>query len=418
MSSLQLAWLNLSRKAAPSLLAILCIAISVACSGVLLRLYTLSSSRFATLAPGGDAIVGAKSSGSSILLGSLNQEGVYPGYVPYNLFNSLRKMETVQFEDSARSEPAFIEAVIPFLYFARVESFRVIGTDESFIHRPIAVDNPILSDGAWFKAPGEVVVGSDVAFKKSLRLGDVLSALPWTAGEPSADPSTKFDFKVVGIFKAQGTAIDRGIYGSLHDAQEVIAMSQRRHPGRDARDGVWSANVLNYFYVYLRPNGLEKLSTLINHRTIAQVVSVKDELDALHELTGTGHELGLFMTCLILILSWLAVVSMMVTRFDAMHLQISVLRALGFARGSIRNWLIWEGVFLGASACLFGAFLDWLIFPWLRMRLGNSLPLEVVSPLWTSAPVWACAFLATILAVFLPLFRIFRRDVHSSLTGV
>ena len=82
MNALRLAILNLTRRRVPTFLALLSIAISVGFSGVLLRLYFLSESRFSTLAKGGDAIVGAKSGGLDILLNCLNLEGPYPGYIP------------------------------------------------------------------------------------------------------------------------------------------------------------------------------------------------------------------------------------------------------------------------------------------------------------------------------------------------
>ena len=417
MDAFRLAWLHLSRKLVPTLMVVTCLAISIGCSGILLRLYNLSSSRFSALAPGGDAIVGAKASSISILLGSLNLEGEYPGYVPYNLFESLRRMQTVAFEDNAVSKPVYIDAVIPVLYFAHVGEFRVLGTDESFMHRPKATDNPLLESGTWFQKPGEVIIGHEVARRLSAHVGSVLAAHPWTAGIRVDAKEEEFPLTVAGIFASQETSNDRAIFASTVDAQEVIAIGQRRHPGANGADGIWGNHVLNYFLVYLKPGGMEKLIQLVDQRTVAQVVPVVKETAALRELTGTGRQLGLFMTGLILALSWLAVASMMLTRFDAMYLQIAVLRAIGYSKGSIRNWLIWEGVLLGASACAIGAGFDGLVFPWIRAQLGSSLPLEIASPIYMSSPVWICAFGATILAVFLPLFMIFRRDVHGALRG-
>ena len=109
---------------------------SVACGGILLRLYQLSESRFSSLGRGGDAVVGAKAGGIEILLGSLNGEGAFPGFLPYKLFESLRAQQKVQFEDGQTSQPNYIRAIIPFVYFAHYNGARVVGTDEVFFKRP------------------------------------------------------------------------------------------------------------------------------------------------------------------------------------------------------------------------------------------------------------------------------------------
>ena len=113
MTTFKLAILNISRRKFTSSIAVISIALSVACSGILLRAYEMSSSRFSTIARSGDAVIGAKSSGIEILLGSMNNEGAYPDFVPYVLFESLRKEQS---SPGAYSSTKMI-SVTPFLYF-------------------------------------------------------------------------------------------------------------------------------------------------------------------------------------------------------------------------------------------------------------------------------------------------------------
>ena len=42
----------------------------------------------------------------------------------------------------------------------------------------------------------------------------------------------------------------------------------------------------------------------------------------------------------------------------------------------------------------------------------------VACPLYSSAPVWGTALLATVLAVFIPVSRLYRQNVHNALRGV
>src|SRR5689334_19056388 len=99
MTSFRLAILSLIRRRTPTFIAFLAISVSVAFSGILLRLYVLSGARFSGLAKAGEAIVGAKSGGVEILLGALNLEGEYPDFIPLKLYASLAARSGVQFED-------------------------------------------------------------------------------------------------------------------------------------------------------------------------------------------------------------------------------------------------------------------------------------------------------------------------------
>jgi ABC-type lipoprotein release transport system permease subunit len=100
-----------------------------------------------------------------------------------------------------------------------------------------------------------------------------------------------------------------------------------------------------------------------------------------------------------------------------MSVQLAVLRAIGYARGEIARWLLWEGFLLGLAGCALGALLDGLGFPILRALLNGALPpVELVSSsLSESAVVWLVAVVATTLAIFVPLIRLYRQDVHQAL---
>ena len=121
------------------------------------------------------------------------------------------------------------------------------------------------------------------------------------------------------------------------------------------------------------------------------------------------------MSVLILLLGGLSVAAMMATRFDAMTVQLAVLRALGYERREIRSWLL-EGAFLGVGACLVGGLADAALFPLIRGMLGTALPPPSIvhSPIYQSFPVWITAIGATTAAVFIPLFRLYQQRTSSS----
>ncbi len=412
MTPFKLAYLSLTRKKLSSFIALASIAVSVATSGVLLRLYLLTSSRFSTIAAGGDAIIGAKAGGIDILLGALNLEGDYPGFLPQKLFESLQAQQKVVFEDGASSQPNFLKSVIPFLYFARLGPYRVIGTDENFFSRPRAEDNLKFSSGGIWSKPTSLVVGAALAESRGLKVGSPEKIFLW-AGQPIPN-SQALSFEVSGILQATHTAWDYAAFVPYQFAQSVFSQVNL------GESTIWQNQVLNYFLVYLDPNGRAQLESLINKRTVGQIAWVSEEKAHLEKLTGTGQKIGFLITALVMLLGGLSVTAMMTTRFEAMNVQIAVVRAIGYTRSQISLWLFFEGLLLGVAATFIGATLDFLCFPIVKNLLGDSIPnLEwMQSSIWESSLIWLIAIIATIAAIFLPMFRLVNQNIHDQLKGL
>jgi len=404
MTAFQLAVLNLVRRPLTTWISILGIATAVAASGILLKIYLLSQSRFNTLALEGQSVVGAKAGGIEILLGSLNLEGAYPGFVPYNLYNSIRNQQTVQFEDGAQSKPSFVRAVIPFLYFANYDIYRIIGTSPEFMKRPIASESPQFAAGAWPVSADQVVIGAKVAYDKSLQLGSTVYARTAIGEMPRG-----FELKVTGILKPTGKIWDYALFSTIEGAQERLEQAGLR--GRS----IWGSHVLSYFLIYHEQKAFSELKSLIDQRTVGQLISIQHEVNELQDLTGTGKTFGMLLTALILFLSSSSVASMMIARFDSMSTQLAILRAIGFQRSEISRWLLWEGFLLGCTACVIGALLDLALFPWIRQLSGLNLPEYVPNPILQSSIVWLAAMFVTMAAVAIPLLRLYRQDVNASL---
>ena len=412
MTPLRLAVLSLVRRKTSTTIALLAIAISVAVSGVLLRFYRLSGARFDTLGSGGDAVVGAKAGGIEILLGSLNAEGPYPDFLPYKLFESLQSELDLHFKDGVNLSESYLDAVIPVLIFGKYRDYRVMGTDSTFLARPRKRDVIPLAAGRWASGPREIVVGADVARSGSIGIGDAIPVTPWVGG--FIDTTTAVAFKVTGIMRPTHSVWDRMLYSNVAAGQDILNTM-------DLRDqSIWGSSVLSYVLVYMKTDGLRALQSLINRRTVAEVISIPEARKRLADLTGTGRRLGVLMTSFIMLLGGLSVAAMLVARFEAMSVQFAVLRAMGYSKREVSHWLLWEGFLLGAAACLAGGLVDALAFPSLRRMLGTALPAPeiVASHVYQSAPVWISAIAATMLAVFIPLIRLYRQDVHVSLKGM
>lgn len=414
MTPFRLAVLDLTRRRVTTLIALIGIAAAVASSGVLLKCHLLAAARFSTIATGPDAVIGAKAGDLDLLLGSLDLEGAFPGFLPQALWQSLKDRRPVHFQDGQTSQPSFIRDVVPFLYGGRWGDFRIIGTDERFLEHAAGGAPASLPQGRWAAAAGEVVLGAEVARHRLARVGDTITCDTWQGGD--THPSTTFPLQVVGIMGTTGMAWDRALFTTVPQAQSVLQ-------GGDGRDGdehhPWGTATLHYMLVYLETDGFGRLEELVNRRTVAQAISVPAARARLTALTGVGHEIGFLIISAIMVLGGLCVAATMVTRFDAMNVQMAVLRALGHGRGAILAWLVWEGALLGGAGCILGGIIDALAFPWIRSLLGSALPAAhlVASPFHQSAPVWCAAIAATLAAMAIPIGRMLRQDLRASLHG-
>lgn len=412
MTPLKLAYLSLSRHLFSTIMSVIAIGLSVACAGILLRLYQISESRFSSTGNGGDAIIGAKSGGIEILLNSLNSEGNYPEFLPYSLFQSLKNEQSVTHGDGTVTKPSYIQSIIPFIYFAKYDQFRVIGTDENFFNRPTNRDQIILSEGHIPLKMNEVVIGSAVATLGKINIGDQISVQSWT-GDSSI--SEKFSLTVVGILANTQSQWDRSLFTNLEQAHFILEKNISEIQDRS----IWGAKVLNYFLIYTYPQGYKPLADLINKRTVGQAIHIETEKNKLQEISGAGKSIGLFVSVFVLMLGGLSVCSMLVTRFEGMSTQLAVLRALGYTKKELSRWLLWEGLLLGLLGIIFGALLDGLLLPVFRNLLGESLPPSelISSSIIQSSAIWIIALLSIVLATFIPMIKMSNTDAHKSLRG-
>ena len=220
MTPFRMATISLIRHPFATVISVIAFGISVACAGVLLRLYQVSDSRFTAMGNGGDAIVGAKAGGIEILLNSLNGEGNFPDFIPYKLYKSLRSYESVGHTDGTVTQPFYLEDIIPFVYFARYGDYRIAGTESNFYERKNKEDSLKIAHGAWSIRPGEAVIGSLVAAKSGLKVGSTLNATAWFDDDP--DPGSEVPLSVAGILEPTGSQWDRTIFSSVEQAHAVF----------------------------------------------------------------------------------------------------------------------------------------------------------------------------------------------------
>ncbi|WP_413561193.1 ABC transporter permease [Bdellovibrio sp. HCB209] len=412
MSLLRLSYLYLKRHLLTTAVTILSLAIAIAAVTVLLKLEKLSHSRFDTLASQGDAIVGAKSGGIDILLGALNFEGDIPGYIPQNLYETLKEKKNIAFEDKAQfqNSPA-VTHITPLLFFGKHQGFSLIGTEESFLFMQPSEAAPQLQDGTFPREPGDVLVGSKYISQQNAKLGQNIYVHAKIHGSDSE--SSGFPLKIVGILKPTGKAWDKGLYTNLETAQNAVI----RTPGYHT---IWGPRVLSYFVMNIQKDGAESLSSLINQRTVAQIAFVDTEKARLEELSGSNQTLQLLIVGILLLLSTLTVLAVFYTRIEGRTMELAILRALGRSRRDLTSLLILEGLIMDLVAITIAAILDLSLSPLILLTAGSNLPAATSAnwPWWMILVTGVFALIAVMVASLPPVWKLFRQDIHSTLRNI
>ena len=413
MNPSRLAWLDLTRHKHTTFIALLTLGLTIGFAGILLRLNRLAESRFAGIIKTGDALVGAKSSSVEMFLSCFHLEGSYPGFIPSRLYHTLLSQEKVGFGD-AEVKTNFYRLIVPIVFCGKYSNYRIIGTSEAFLHQPSQNSNPALTEGEWIHSPQEIVVGFEVAHKKKLKVGDMITASTWVSNYPKEFGLDSFQFKVVGILSKMHNVWDRALFTDLKNATQMLSH------GMIKENTVWGSDVINYLIVYLFPDGMGSLQSLINQRTVAQVIDNNEAFHSLESFTSSGKAMSGIIILFVLLLGGLSMSGIMIARLDTKKRQINIFRAMGFEQKELLSWLAFEGLFLGLGALVIGILIDVAFFPFFRYLLNEKLPSveEVSSYPWESSGIWILALISIMLSASLPLWLFNRTSSRKALQNL
>lgn len=196
MSIWKISFQNIKSKPLYTFLSIFVLSLSIA---LLLGIQQLKSSfkhQMNTNLGEIDLVIGAKGSPLQLVLASVLHLDNPTGNISYK-------------EAKKISKNPMIKSAVPISYGDNYKGFRIIGTDEKFS----TLYNAKLQEGHIVKNSMEVVIGSTVAEKLNLKIGDTfLSSHGLIENEIEVHATP---FKVVGIFKPTKKVIDRLIITSL-----------------------------------------------------------------------------------------------------------------------------------------------------------------------------------------------------------
>lgn len=203
----KLAWKNLWFKTLNTVLSLVLLTASVAIISLLILLQEQFEKQFSSNIDGVDLVLGAQGSPLQLILSSVYHVDAPTGNIDYK-------------EAEVWMKHPFVETAIPLAFGDNYRGFKIVGTTPDYIKKYTAT----ISEGKVFEKNFEVVIGSEIAKKLNIKLGDKFFGTHGDAEE--GDVHDEFAYVVVGIASPTGKVIDNLVLCTIESVWEM-------HSGHD-----------------------------------------------------------------------------------------------------------------------------------------------------------------------------------------
>ena len=393
MKTIALSWRYLWSRPLGAALNVLLLSLGLASITFLLLVSFQLSKAFDKDLAGIDVVVGAKGSPMQLIMCGVFHIDVPPGNIPLKAVKALEKNP-------------MIASVIPISLGDNLRGFRIVGTSHAYVDHYGAA----LAQGRLWDAPMQVVVGSIVAKKLGIQVGNTfigshgLGAGGHLHGE---NPYT-----VIGILQPSGTVIDRLIVTDtasvwkVHEDYTAVDDEDRKIM-EDERE------VTMALIKYKTPLAAMSFPRMVNTTTEMQAAAPAVEISRLLNMLGIGTDVLRAFAGVLLLTAGLSVFIALWSAVRERRADLALLRMLGAPPAKIAALLMGEALWLGVLSAAIGvaggqaltALIGWML------QLDNSLligglvwPLEL---LWV--PALACA--VSLAAAILPAVGAYRVSV-------
>ncbi len=393
MKTIALSWRYLWSRPLGAALNVLLLSLGLASITFLLLVSFQLDKAFEKDLAGIDVVVGAKGSPMQLILCGVFHIDVAPGNIPLKALKALEKNP-------------LIASVIPLSLGDNLRGFRIVGSSHDYLTHYAAT----LAQGRVWDAPMQVVVGSIVAKKLGLQVGNsfVGSHGLGAGGHLHGDNP----YQVVGILQPSGTVLDRLIVTDtasvwkVHEDYSAVDAEDRKIM-EDERE------VTMALIHYKTPLAAMSFPRMVNTSTEMQAASPAVEISRLLNMLGIGTDVLRAFAGVLLLTAGLSVFIALWSAVRERRSDLALLRMLGAPPGKIAALLMGEALWLGVMSAALGvaggqaltALIGWML------QLDNSLligglvwPVEL---LWV--PALACG--VSLAAAILPAAGAYRVSV-------
>jgi putative ABC transport system permease protein len=330
---------------------------------------------------GVDLVVGAKGNPMQIILSGIFHVDNPTGNIPLNTAQEL-------------SLNPLVKQAVPISIGDNYQGIRIVGTNETFY----SLYDLSLKSGSWNSQPMEAVVGSQVAQKLQLSLGDQFES---THGLDKTGFQTHNHekFKVVGILNPSHTVADNLILTSV----ESYWVMHHQNPEDE------NLEITSLLVTYKSPAAMTKFPMLVKNKENLIPASPAKETARLISLFGIGIEMIQIIALIFIILSCLSLTLGLFNSLKSRKGELKIIRGMGGSPSTAYLSVLFEGgltALVGIIPGILATPLLVLIINRLELFQGFSLPLTLpLISLW----LIPCGLIIGFIAALPPAFQAYRR---------
>lgn len=404
MIFLQLALKSLRNRLLTTVLTLISIGLSMALLLSVEKLRSSAEDGFTQTISGVDLIVGARTSPLSLLL-----------YTVFNIGNPTNNVSWKTYEHF--KSHAAVEWTIPYSLGDSHRGFRVVGTTPDFFTHYRYRHQQALEfrSGQSFQDVWDVVLGFEVAQDLKYKLGDSIVVAHGVTKGPGILFHDDKPFKVVGILKRSGTALDRSVYVSL---QGIEAMHSEWKIGVPPASGI--EQITSFFLRTKSRIETLRLQREINTYQEEALVSIIPGValaELWRNLSYVEQTLKL-VSVLVILVGFFGMLISILTSLNERRREMAILRSLGLSARQLLTLFLLESSLLSLGGVLLGAFMSslfiWILGPWLASEFGVFILNRGLSSIewFYLAGTW----FAGLIIGLLPAFRAYRLSLKDGLS--
>ena len=350
----KLAWKNIWFKPLNTVLSVILLTSSVAIITTLILVEKQFEEKFSSNIENVDLVLGAQGSPLQLILSSVYQVDTPPGNISY---------------DSAKvwMNHPFVEKAIPLAFGDNYRGYKILGTTTDYL----AKYNAKVIDGVLFEKNFEVVVGSEIAKKLNLQVGEEFFGSHGDAEE--GEVHENYAYKVVGIASKTGKVVDNLIICTIptvwqmhHQHKENPPHGEEGHVHEPDEHEHVEADLtidepnMEITAVLLKiRNQMAKLTwqRVIPQNTKMQAVSPAFEVNRLFGLFGIGVTALQYLAYGIMMISGISIFIALYTTLKERESEFALLRVNGARRFQLLKIVIMESLLLCVVGFVFGSIL-------------------------------------------------------------
>ena len=347
----KIAWKNTWFKPLNTVLSIILLTASVEIISLLILLQKQFEKQFSSNIDGVDLVIGAKGSPMQLILSSVYQMDAPTGNINYK-------------DAQVWMKHPFVKTAIPLAFGDNYRGFRIVGTTNEYLKK---YEAEIIS-GAMFTKNFEVVLGSEVAHKMNIKVGDKFFGSHGDAEE--GEVHDEYAYVVKGIASPTGKVIDNliltnieSVWAMHHHEEDGAATAIHEHEDGDNHQHEEAHNheadhEITAVLIKLKNKmGFILWPRLIAQNTKMQAASPAIEINRLFSLFGIGLEALQYLAYGIMLISGISIFIALYNTLKERKYEFALMRVSGASRSQLLILVLFESILL----CIIGFVLGTIV---------------------------------------------------------